>query len=174
MGATQWYVFTGGPCSGKSTMLAEFEKNGFRVVPESAGAVIAEAIAAGKTINEARADEIAFQYSVMERQMNCERDLPPDALLLLDRALPDSAAYHAYLGLNPDEIMVHCKRNLYKKIFLMELLPFQRGDARTEDARAAENIHQHIKETYQRLGYTIISVPAMPIEQRFLFVRSRL
>ena len=171
---SRWQVITGGPCSGKSTLLTELQKNGYRIVPESARAVVDQETARGKTVNEIRSDEAAFQHKVAARQIKTESNLPLDEMLFLDRALPDSIAYYSFFGLGPEKISKLCMRGLYQKVFLLELLPFQKEDARTEDSLDAARLHELIRQAYTDLGYHVISVPVMSAKNRLRFVCDRL
>ena len=49
MSNSSWYVITGGPSTGKTTLLEELAKRGYKTIPEVARVVIDEGIAAGKT-----------------------------------------------------------------------------------------------------------------------------
>lgn len=61
---TNWYVLTGGPCSGKSTTLEYLSSRGYLVVPEMARVVIDE---------EIRADAFGFQVKILDRKIQLER-----------------------------------------------------------------------------------------------------
>lgn len=171
---SRWQVLTGGPCSGKSTLLTELQKKGFRIVPESARAVVDQEMASGKTLHQVRSDKAAFQYKVTARQIKTESELPFDEMLFLDRALPDSIAYHSLHGLGPEKISKLCARGLYQRVFLLELLPFQKEAIRTEDPLTAARLHELIREAYTDLGYLVISVPVMSAKDRLRFVCDRL
>jgi len=51
---SKWYVITGGPSSGKSTVLSCLEKMDYRIIPEAARVLIDEEMAKGKTLEEIR------------------------------------------------------------------------------------------------------------------------
>lgn len=47
---TKWNVISGAPCSGKTTLIEQFESKGYRTVPETARQFIENQIARGKTL----------------------------------------------------------------------------------------------------------------------------
>ena len=61
--AFPWYVLTGGPCSGKTTLIDELKQRGYSVFPEPARIVIASELAQGKTIQDILAYYRKFNLS---------------------------------------------------------------------------------------------------------------
>jgi predicted ATPase len=171
---TRWYVITGGPCSGKTTVLSHFERMGYRVIPEAARVLIDEEISKGRDIKEIRGDEAAFQKRVLEMKIKIEKNLPKDQVILFDRAIPDSMAYYILCGLDPKEVIDVCENKWYRKVFFMEQLPFTKDYARTEETHTVERLNQFLRESYQKLGYEVISVPVMSIEERVRFIKDHL
>ena len=53
---TNWYVITGAPCSGKTSVINAFEQQGFLVVHEVARAYIDEELQQGKSLKQIKAD----------------------------------------------------------------------------------------------------------------------
>ncbi len=58
MRMTRWHVITGAPCSGKTTVIRDLERRGFRVVHETARAWIEEELQKGRTMAEIRRDPL--------------------------------------------------------------------------------------------------------------------
>lgn len=171
---SRWYVITGGPSSGKSTVLSYFEKMGYRVIPEAARILIDEEISKGKSIEEIRKDEAEFQRKVLQIKIRIEKNLPRDQIILFDRAIPDSVAYYIVCGLDPKEVIDICKSSQYRKVFFMEQLSFTQDYARTEGTQAIERLNQLLKHSYEQLGYEVISVPVMSVEERVRFIQAHL
>jgi len=57
-------------------------------------------------------------------------------------------------------------KNRYTKIFFLEQLSFKKDYARTEDEKTARELNKKLKKSYTDLGYDVIKIPALPIEQR--------
>jgi len=121
---TNWYVITGAPSSGKTSVICELELLGYRVVHEVARAFIDEELKKGKTIEQIKSDELAFERHILYEKIKIEESLPKKEIIFLDRAVPDSIAYFKSAGLNPDEPIKKSKIVHYKKISLFERLGF--------------------------------------------------
>ena len=170
MSETNWYVVTGAPSSGKTTLVRELEKLGYRVVHEVARGYIEKQIAQGRTLNEMRADAKSFENAILNAKIAIEAELPEDEVIILDRAIPDSIPYFQTAGLDTKEAIKRSPRNRYKRVLLLDRLPFQVDDARTEDGLVAAELDQGLEQSYRALGYNVIRVPAMPLLERVMFV----
>jgi predicted ATPase len=61
----QWYVITGAPCSGKTSVIHELEKRGYHIVTETARAHIEKQLAKGLTLSQIKEDELAFERHIL-------------------------------------------------------------------------------------------------------------
>lgn len=171
---SKWYVITGVPSSGKTTVLDHLSKAGYRTVPETARVLIDEGMAQGKTVAEIRSNEADFQRRVLELKLKNEAGLPLDETIFLDRAMPDSVAYYTLCGIDPQEACAICRRDLYQKVFLMEPIAFTQDYARTESPEAIARLNGLLQDAYEQLGYEVIAVPAMSVEDRVRFIMTRM
>lgn len=170
-----WYVITGGPCSGKTTLINALAAKGYRTVPEAARAVLERGLAAGKTVEEMHADEPAFQRELLQEKLAAEASLPEDEPVFFDRGIPDSIAYFARAGVTDDPALAAAVAGMkYRKAFLLELLPYVNDPARVEPEAEAKKIHEMIAGAYERAGIETVRVPVMTSEERLAFVLSRL
>jgi predicted ATPase len=70
-------------------------------------------------------------------------------------------------------MLVHA-RGRYDGVFLIESHGEYVDDAeRREDPEEAQMLHGVIQATYRDLGYELVNVPSMPVEQRSEFVLER-
>lgn len=90
---SNWYVITGGPSSGKKTVLGILKAMGYRVIPEVARGVIDRANRQGITTQELRRDEVKFQESLLSIKLKLEKELPRKQIIFWNRGMPDSVAY---------------------------------------------------------------------------------
>jgi predicted ATPase len=161
-----WYVITGGPSSGKTTVLNELAKSGYTIFPEAARVLIDEETAEGKSIKEIRDNEAEFQRKVFKIKIEIEKKAPKDKIVFFDRAIPDSIAYYQICGLNVKEVLKFCQEKRYKKIFFFEQLLFKNDYARVENGETIKKLNRLLKESYEKLGYEVINIPDMPLEDR--------
>lgn len=170
MSETNWYVVTGAPSSGKTTLVQELEKLGCRVVHEVARAYIETQMKQGRTLEEIRADKRSFENWILHAKIAIETELPKDHVIIFDRAIPDSIAYFEVAGLDAREAIEKSPRNRYKKVFLLGRLPYQVDHARIEDNQIAIDLDQSLEQSYRMLGYDVMRINAMPVEERVKIV----
>jgi predicted ATPase len=174
MRAANWYVITGAPSSGKTSVICELERLDYRVVHEVARAFIDEELKKGKTIEQIKADELAFERHILYKKIKIEESLPKKEIIFLDRAVPDSIAYFKSAGLNPNEPVKKSKLVRYKKIFLFERLEFEKDRVRSENQLKAAEIELLLEKAYQMLDYDIVYVPVLSIQKRTDFILQHL
>ncbi|MBP7862785.1 ATP-binding protein [bacterium] len=168
--ATAWRVITGAPCAGKSTVIDELGRLGYSIVVESVREYIESEIEKGRLLEEIRADGKSFQRGLIPRKIEIEESLDPDSLVFFDRAMPDSLTYFRSVGLDPEEILPLCKTRKYAQIFLLDRLPIRTDNVRNEDESTAAQLEAQLEADYKLLGYEIIRVPLMTVEERVQFI----
>ncbi len=171
---SKWYVITGSPSSGKTTVIEALQQKGYAVVREAARVLIDREIAKGKTIQEVRKDTMAFQNNILMINVEAQQKLPKDKLIFFDRGIPDNIVYRQLAGLDISKVLRFCRPLQYRRIFLMDPLPHIQDYARVASPEDALKTHALLKEVYQNLGYEIVSVPVMSIEERVKFIEERL
>ena len=172
---TNWYVITGGPGCGKTTMVNLLRERGYNTTIEHARHFLYTQRIKGRTVEEVRKNQLAFQLGVLNMQIEQEASLSPEQIVFLDRALPDSLAYYRYLNLEPDKRLLKAlEKAYYKKIFILDLLPLVNDYARRENEAAQKKIHELIAEVYTSLSFPIVNVPALPPEDRADFILNHL
>ncbi len=129
----------------------------------------------GKTIEEVRKNQLEFQLGVLDMQIEQENQISPDVLVFLDRAIPDALAYYRFLNIPEDEKLTKALLTVsYKKIFILDCLPFVKDYARTEDENAQKKIHLLLTEVYESLHFPVIHIPILPPEERVDFILKNL
>lgn len=161
-----WYVLTGGPSAGKTTLIEALEEKGFHIEHESARIVIDEGIAAGKTVEEVRVDEGAFQQEVYEHKLAREERLDPHELIFFDRGMQDTFAYNTLCGASiSQQMQEEMDAAEYKKVFLLEPFKYEADYARTESLEEQDKLFHLLKEAYERSGVPVEVVPAFPTKE---------
>jgi predicted ATPase len=168
---TNWYVLTGGPSAGKTSLLTHLALLGHRILPEVARYLIDVELSRGSSIQAIRANDVGFQRQILELKVAAEQRLPPHECIFLDRGLPDTLAYCRALGIDETasrEAVEQGQR--YRAVFLLELGGYAPDYARTESADAAQGLTDLLEQVYAELDYPLIHVPWMPLEQRAAFI----
>ncbi len=170
------HVLTGGPCSGKTTLLNELEKEGFKIIKEAAREIISEEKSLNPNFLSWNNLE-EFQLKVLERQIEIERNLENSKeTIFSDSAIPSGIAYLKTHNKNiPEKLLRESSKKRYGKIFLLEPIEKYENDSeRAESKEISEKIHAFIKETYSSLGYELIEIPAVTPEERVKLIKANL
>ena len=172
---TNWYVITGGPSSGKTTTVNLLKAKGYKTTIEHARHYLDTKRNSGKTVEEVRKHQVEFQLAILDMQIEQEKNLSPDDVVFLDRAIPDALAYYRFLNLPEDETLLEALKTVsYKKIFILDCLPFVKDYARTEDDAAQKKIQALLTEVYESLLFPVIYVPVLQPDERVDFILKNL
>ena len=168
-----WYIITGAPCSGKTTLIDLLAQKGYKIVPELARVYIDQQLAQGITLAELRKDELAFQKKILQHKIDYEKKLDKKEMIFFDRGIPDSEAYYKLCGLESDDFLDKAVQNSsYKKAFLLDFLNFDRNEdyARTESPEEQRKLQILLEQTYQKLGIPLIKIPLLPEAERLKLI----
>jgi predicted ATPase len=167
-----WFVITGGPSTGKTTLLSVLRKRGYKTLPESARVLIDEAKAKGISPEKYREDEKKFQMDVLRHKVRLEKELDGKQLTFFDRGMHDTLAYMKLLGEKINkEVAGAAQKAKYRKVFLLERLGgYEKDYARTETAAQARQLDSLLYEAYDGAGMTPVVVPVMKRGERAEFV----
>jgi predicted ATPase len=170
-----WYVITGSPCSGKTSVLSALQKKGFHTIEEAARIYIDQELTKGKTLMQIRRNELNFQKKVLQLKIDTEKKLLKDKIIFFERGIPDSWAYYKLCGKMYDVFLNNAiRKSNYKKVFLLELLDYQKDYARTETLKQAIMLEKLLKKIYTDLKIPLIKIKKMPINRRVQFVLDNL
>ena len=150
------------------------EQRGYKVIHEVARAYIDNELMKGKTLAQIKADEWAFERHILLEKVRIESTLKKDEIIFFDRGVPDSIAYYKLNSLDAAEPFQKSGEVRYQNVFLFERLRFLTDPVRTEDEKTARRLNRLIEESYQSLGYDIIHVPLLSVQERTDFVLERL
>jgi len=168
-------VITGGPSTGKSTVINELKNRNFICFDEVSRDIIKEAQRAGieQLFLE---DPYLFSKKLLEGRVKQyhQADQVDDALVFFDRGIPDVNAYLKYIKQPvPEEFEQITKAHPYDRLaFIMP--PWE--EIYTMDAERYENfnqaqlIHNKLVNYYKELGYFLIFVPFGPVEKRVDYI----
>jgi predicted ATPase len=75
-----WYVLTGAPCSGKTSIIEELKHRGFVTFPEAARQVMDEYLSNGMSAYDIRKSGRLFEEQVLMKKIHNEFSAPTDIL----------------------------------------------------------------------------------------------
>ncbi|MDD5191874.1 MAG: ATP-binding protein [Candidatus Nanoarchaeia archaeon] len=154
-------VITGGPCSGKTTLINELKKRGYYCLDEVAREILTE----NKNISF-----LELQEEVFKKQIQKENNINGE-LVFLDRGLVDNYVYYSQSNNFPDYIKNFEYKGRYDKILFLERFQFENDGLRIEkDEKEAGEIHDKIRHTYSNFGYNLLEVPRMDVGKRADFI----
>lgn len=172
-------AITGGPGSGKTTLVDALAARGFATVPESAIQVIGELareLGLEGQKRWRREQPVEFQRRVLARQLADEASVGAGASapLFLDRSCIDGLAYCRHFGVEPPaELAQAARAERLERVFLLDTLPMlgDRGaSGRTSDRETSLAVRDLLDAVYRELGHTPLRVPVAPVEERVRFV----
>ncbi len=168
MSSNKWYVITGGPGTGKTTVLNKLKAKGYRVIEEAARRVIDDAAAMGVSAEELRKDEDTFQDTVFDMKIQTETELDPNEIIFFDRGMQDTEAYMRANNFNvPQRMLDAMKQHSYAGVFVFNpLSTYEKDYARTEDAEVIKRLDKELEIAYSKYGMDVTRVPEMGIKAR--------
>ena len=180
MGSTQndlpLFVITGGPASGKTTLISALGEAGYRCSVEAGRRIIKEQMAI-----EGRAlpwiDPLLFAEMMLMLDIEAWRALsPPGAPAFFDRGIPDTIGY---LTLERHPVPGHMMRaaRLFRyqpRVFICPPWPeiFAQDTERRQTLDEARRTYDAMVGVYSSLGYDLLEVPRLPVAERARFVLS--
>jgi predicted ATPase len=167
---TNWHVITGAPSCGKSTLINLLADQGFQTSPEGARLYLEREIAKGRTMEEMRSNQATLQCGIKDMHLEIERGLQAKDFIFLDRAVIDCLAWYRVFSLNPNEFLRQCFLYRYASVFMLDRLPLQLDGLRYKDDALQDFTEEWHLRDYSALGYSIVTVPVLPPEERLEFV----
>ncbi|WP_299126300.1 ATP-binding protein [uncultured Winogradskyella sp.] len=167
-------VITGGPGTGKTSIINHLVKGGFLCYDEISRQITLQARKEG--IEQLFLTEpLLFSEKLLDgrKQQFFDAEKELESVVFLDRGLPDILAYMDYVGdTYPEYFVKACETYTYDNIFVLS--PWQEiftsDSERYENFEQAIEIHHHLLDTYKRFGYNLIDVPFGSIKTRTDFV----
>jgi predicted ATPase len=171
---TKRIVITGGPGTGKSSIINELIKRGYTCLEEISRQVTLDAKKDGVDqlflTNPLLFSELLLKGR--EKQFIEARALKAD-VIFLDRGIPDVLAYMHFIDDEyPQYFVDACKDNMYDFVFILK--PWQEiyisDNERYESFAEALEIHENLLSTYQTYHYDLLDVPFDTVEKRTDFI----
>lgn len=169
-----FYVVTGGPGAGKTSLITELARRGFHAIPESGRAIIREEIDNGGDALP-WVDRISYAERMLERAQRRRGALGPSDLR---RRHSDVMGYLTLCGLAvPSHAVTVAKTARYNaRVFLASHWDeiFTQDAERKQTRADADATCAAMSETYAALGYETTELPRADIATRANFVCAQL
>lgn len=169
-----YYVLTGGPGVGKTSLLNELQNRGYACIPEVARNIIREQVSTGGNAlpwgSLRNYSDLMLEKSVQDYvKYQKETDI-----LFFDRGIPDTYGYEKLIDLSLSLALKEAvkKYRYNKKVFILPFWEeiYQTDTERKQDLKEAKKTFEMMKSVYNELGYQCIEVPKISVEERADFV----
>ncbi|MGS1016740.1 AAA family ATPase [Allosphingosinicella humi] len=172
------HIITGGPGSGKSSLVDALTAAGFRHMPEAGRAIIQDQVAIGGTALPWD-DREAFAALMLGWEMRSYREaVALNEAVFFDRGIPDVVGYLRLSGLPVPEHIVRAAElhRYHKRVFITPHWPeiFAQDTERNQTLAEAEVTHRAMAEAYADFGYDLVYLPIASVAERVAFILSHL
>jgi predicted ATPase len=172
--AGRFIVLTGGPGSGKTTLIEALRRLGLATAPEAGRAIIGEQVAIGGPALPWLDQRLFFEV-ILAWEMRSYRAAEQTAgPVFFDRGVPDAAGGWAMLGADvPAHVRAAIAAFRYAPlVFLAPPWPeIYTGDTeRKQDFAEAQRTYGAMRTAYRDAGYALAELPKAPVPARLRFV----
>ena len=171
------FIITGGPGTGKTSIINELKKRGYNCVEENSREVISEQIKTRGKILPWK-NQLEFENKITFLRAQQFLSIPKNCLCFFDRSVIESVAYLKLSNLKvTSQIMENIKKCVYNKtVFYTPIWEeiYVNDSERKENLEQAKKIESALIETYRSAKYNLIQVPKTTIQKRVNFIISKI
>jgi predicted ATPase len=176
--AERFFVVTGGPGSGKSALIDALEKSGYARSVEAGRGIIQDQVTIGGSALP-WSDHSLFAEMMLCWEMRSYRMADHETgAVFFDRGVPDVLGYLRLLNL---PVLPHVQRaaDTFRYNSRVFIAPpwreiFQQDRERKQDFDEAVRTYDALATTYTELGYRLVEIPCVPVEERARFILSNI
>jgi predicted ATPase len=169
-------VISGGPGAGKTALIEELRRRGYRCSNEIARQLIQEQMSAGDDALP-WADRERYARLMLERSIAAwQEHSQANDVVFFDRGIPDTLCYARLAGLSSeleDDAVAKCRNHRYwRQVFLTPPWREIYGtdlERRQDFDEAVRTFHLMVK-TYEDAGYEVAILPLVSVAERADFV----
>ena len=164
------FIITGGPATGKSSIIEYFQQIGYSCFEEVSRGIIQE-----QNI-QTSAKNFDFEYAVFQDRK--KQYLSATKLHFFDRSMLDGLAYMKIHNIpTPQQMLTDLKTYRYEsKVFIAPAWQeiYHQDSERLESFQEAVAIDKSLREIYHSFGYELVEIPLTTIEERVKFILSQI
>lgn len=173
-----FYIISGGPGSGKTSIINELKAQGYACVDEVARQIIQEQV---KIDGDALhwKDQIKFRDLMLSRSIyTFEQMINHEDLVFFDRGIPELISYCRLINCSVPKSLTNAV-NLFRYNSQVFLLPpweeiYEVDSERKQDWQEAIQTYKSISKSYDETGYQLFEVPKLPVSERVIFILNRI
>ncbi|TIS61147.1 MAG: ATPase [Mesorhizobium sp.] len=170
----RFFVLTGAPGSGKTTLIEALKAGGLATAPEAGRGIIRDQMAIGGPALPWQ-DRALFAELMLSWELRSWRSaVNQSGPVFFDRGVPDTIGYLRLCGLPvPDHIRTAAATFRYaRRVFIAPPWPeiFTQDEERKQTLDEAERTFRSVNGVYAELGYELVSLPLASVEARVQFV----
>jgi len=173
-GAERFLVLTGGPGSGKSALIEALQRYGYGGSVEAGRGIIQDQMAIGGRalpwVDPALFAELMLAWEIRSYRLAQQEG----GLVFFDRGVPDVVGYLRLIGL---PVPAHMQKaagsfRYNRRVFMAPPWPeiFRQDRERKQDFEEAVRTYGALVATYTSLGYELVEIPCVAVEERVRFV----
>ncbi|HTV67446.1 MAG TPA: AAA family ATPase [Rhizobiaceae bacterium] len=174
MRTDEFFIITGGPGAGKTTLIKALAKAGHRTMPEAGRAIIAARNKVDAPLTDPRLyAELMLLWEIRSHGAAMKGQGP----VFFDRGVPELAGFLPMMGKpSPDHFERAAEIWTYNRsVFVAP--PWEgiyvQDNERRQSWEEAVRTFEFCVETYERLGYEPVLLPLASVEERMRFVLER-
>ena len=165
-------VLTGGPGSGKTSVIENLSDMGYNIVPEPARTLIEHYRIHSPELlpSISKENRVAFAKAIEDISIKNYQD---NSVGFFDRSIIDEIGYRLRYNVEiSTDLRKASKEFRYNTVFIFPFWAeiFKNDDVRHESAEEAKIIYEYLYSAYIKYGYSPIIVPKMNIKDRSNFI----
>lgn len=172
--AERFFVLTGGPGSGKSSLVGALHRSGYAGTIEAGRGIIQDQTAIGGRAVPWN-DPVLFAELMLSWEMRSYHVAQHQSgLVFLDRGVPDVAGYLRLLGL---PVPKHLHKAIatfryHRRVFIAPPWRdiYRQDRERKQDFDEAVWTYDSLVATYTEYGYHLVEIPCVPVAGRLRFI----
>lgn len=176
--ANRFHIITGGPGSGKTTLIEALRARGFACSTEAGRGIIQDQVAInGRALPWH--DPLLFAELMLSWEMRSYRIAElTDGTVFFDRGVPDVLGYLRLMNIPPPDYMQKAAREFCYNPVVFIAPPwreiFHQDVERKQDFEEAQRTYHALASTYTALGCQLVEVPCIGVKERCEFILNHL